>query len=389
MPQQIYSYSPTTPTSPLAYSTSSHGSIPIPITNQRKASVFYPSRNNHTRSSSSSSGFIDTPSLTTSSSTPNSFRSMRHNSLHGQFSIGSLVGSYEESILNGRMSTFPSKPITFIAQIGVLGRGKCKQSLKCPPHINLTFPAHFYELQDVDNPVTPYVGNVDLENGLTGERFKKFAGGYRIPLKGQLQIVIKNLNKTAVKIFLVPYDLSDMPPGTKTFIRQKSYTIPSSYNSMIQDYGVGDKTNNNNNDSFTKSTLRYAIHLQFCSPAKKKVYLYKYVRVVFANRVPNGSEKLNVVNIGPGEPKYVPMGSLNLKGLLGLGLVEENQQDSDNDGRQDEERQRREKKKTIKKDGVNIGKIIGSNGGSALSEKFRQISKDNDEKSSSMIIDGE
>ncbi|RGB25467.1 chromosome segregation during meiosis-domain-containing protein, partial [Rhizophagus diaphanus] len=201
--------------------------------------------------------------------------------------------TFQESILNGRMSTFPSKPITFIAQIGVLGRGKCKQSLKCPPHINLTFPAHFYELQDVDNPVTPYVGNVDLENGLTGERFKKFAGGYRIPLKGQLQIVIKNLNKTAVKIFLVPYDLSDMPPGTKTFIRQKSYTIPSSYNnSMIQDYG---------------STLRYAIHLQFCSPAKKKVYLYKYVRVVFANRVPDGSEKMNVVNIGPGEPKYVPM----------------------------------------------------------------------------------
>lgn len=97
MPQQIYSYSPTTPTSPLAYSTLSHGSIPIPITNQRKASVFYPSRNNHTRFSSSSSGFIDTSSLTTSSSTPNSFRSMRHNSLHSQFSIGSLVGSYEVS----------------------------------------------------------------------------------------------------------------------------------------------------------------------------------------------------------------------------------------------------------------------------------------------------
>ncbi|GBB95159.1 hypothetical protein RclHR1_02490014 [Rhizophagus clarus] len=383
MPQQIYSYSQTTPTSPLAYSTSSHGSIPIPITNQRKANVFYPSRCNHARSSGSF-GFIDTPSLTTSS-TPNSFRSMRHNSLHGQ-----LVGSYEESILNGRMSTFPSKPITFIAQIGVLGRGKCKQSLKCPPHINLTFPAHFYELQDVDNPVTPYVGNVDLENGLTGERFKKFPGGYRLPLKGQLQIVIKNPNKTAVKIFLIPYDLSDMPPGTKTFIRQKSYTIPSSYNSMIQDYGVENKINNNNNDSFAKSTLRYAIHLQFCSPAKKKVYLYKYVRVVFANRVPDGSEKLNVVNSGPGEPKYVPMGSLNLKGLLGLGLVEENQQDSDNDDRQDEERQRREKKNTIlKKNGVNIGKIVGSNGGSALSEKFKQISKGNDEKSLSMIIDSE
>jgi hypothetical protein len=102
MPQQICSYSPTTPTSPLAYSTSSHGSIPIPITNQRKASVFYPSRSNHARSSSGGFGFIDTPFLTTSSSssTPNSLRSMRHNSLYGQFNnelFGSLVGSYEVS----------------------------------------------------------------------------------------------------------------------------------------------------------------------------------------------------------------------------------------------------------------------------------------------------
>ncbi|RIA90580.1 hypothetical protein C1645_769693 [Glomus cerebriforme] len=344
MPQQIYSYSPTTPTSPLAYSTSSHGSVPIPITSSRRANVYYPSRSNHSRSSSSSFGFTDTSFMTALSSTSNSFRSMRHNSQISNELFGSLVGSYEESILNGRMSTFPSKPITFIAQIGVLGIGNCKPSLKCPPHINLTFPAHFYELQDVDNPVTPYVGNVDLENGLTGERFKKFTGGYRLPLKGQLQIVIKNPNKTAVKIFLVPYDLSDMPPGTKTFIRQKSYTIPLSYNSMIQDYGVENEININKNNSFAKSTLRYAIHLQFCSPAKRRVYLYKYVRVVFANRVPDGSEKLKVVNDGPGEPKYVPMGSLNLKGLLGLGLVEDQQEPDNNNGQDEEEKQKGEKR---------------------------------------------
>jgi hypothetical protein len=58
--------------------------------------------------------------------------------------------------------------------------------------------------------------------------------------------------------------------------------------------------------------------LQFFSPAKKKVCLYKYVKVVFANRVPDGSERLKVVNDGPGEPKYVPLGSLNFKGLLGF-----------------------------------------------------------------------
>ena len=36
--------------------------------------------------------------------------------------------------------------------------------------------------------------------------------------------MIKNPNKTAVKLFLVPYDLSDMEAGQKTFIRQRSYS---------------------------------------------------------------------------------------------------------------------------------------------------------------------
>src|SRR4051794_34917763 len=81
MPQQIYSYSPTTPTSPLAYSTSP---VPIPITNQRRVN---PSRSNHAHSSSGSIGFTDTPFMTAG------FRSVRRDSLQGQ--TGTLVGSYE------------------------------------------------------------------------------------------------------------------------------------------------------------------------------------------------------------------------------------------------------------------------------------------------------
>jgi len=49
-------------------------------------------------------------------------------------------------------------------------------------------------------------------------------GGYRIPQQGQLQVIIKNPHKTAVKLFLIPYDLPDMQPGHKTFIRQRSYS---------------------------------------------------------------------------------------------------------------------------------------------------------------------
>ncbi|KAJ2963621.1 hypothetical protein NQZ79_g1404 [Umbelopsis isabellina] len=217
----------------------------------------------------------------------------RRNSLglhHGEL-FGSLVGSYEESILNGRMSTLPSKPITFHAQIGVLGHGACKPSLRCPPHVTLVFPSYFYELEDTDSP-TPYVGTIDLETGLTGDRFKRKPGYYRLPPKGQIQIVIKNPNKTAVKLFLIPYDLSDMPAETKTFLRQKSFGVPES---------------NRGDDSKTssKATLRYAIHLQACCTEKKHIYLFKHIRVVFANRASN--EKLHVVCEDPGVPKYVPL----------------------------------------------------------------------------------
>ncbi|KAG0355751.1 hypothetical protein BG005_005297, partial [Podila minutissima] len=127
--------------------------------------------------------------------------------------------------------------------------------------------------------------NLDLDNGLRGERrFARMPGGMRIPLRGQVQVVIKNPNKTAVKVFLVPYDFSDMPPGTKTFLRQKHYSTGP---------GMGPSSSQG-------GTLRYAIHLQFCCPAPGYVYLYRSIRVVFANRVPDGKESLRVVMEGLG-----------------------------------------------------------------------------------------
>jgi hypothetical protein len=111
--------------------------------------------------------------------------------------FGTFVGSYEESILIGRLSTSPSRPVPFLAEIGVLAIGKCKPSLKCPPHLTLGFSAFFYQLPDEDVP-TPYVGTIDMNvsGGLVrGGDAEKLASslpeclGYRLPLKGQLQIV--------------------------------------------------------------------------------------------------------------------------------------------------------------------------------------------------------
>lgn len=262
----------------------------------------------------------------------------------------SMVGSYEESILRGRMSTTPSKPLEFMAQIGVLGLGNCKSSLRCPSHITLPFSAVFYSYASTshgrskaeDGP-SPYVGQIDLENGLPnpdeGQRLKRKlqqmrnsdqatpeeeahvtepsegetrkptkhkrrskspkappGGRYRIPEKGQLQIIIKNQNKTAVKLFLVPYDLAGMEPGTKTFIRQRSYSAGPIVDNVpgTKDGGTGDRP-----------ILRYLVHLHICSPSKGRFYLYKSIRVVFANRVPDGKEKLRNEFTHP-EPRFTP-----------------------------------------------------------------------------------
>lgn len=216
--------------------------------------------------------------------------------------FGSFVGSYEESILSGRMSTTPSKPLSFLAQIGVLGLGKCKQSLRCPTHVTLPFPAYFYSVGDYDSP-SPYVGQIDLDSALGSQSAKGkkappgVGGSYRIPQRGQLQIVIKNPNKTAVKLFLVPYDLRDMEPGTRTFIRQKAYSV-----------GEAPATTTTDTMSLLtrpkeKDSLRYLIHLQMVCPSRGRYYIFKSIRVVFANRVPDGKERLRNESHGP-DPKY-------------------------------------------------------------------------------------
>lgn len=277
-----------------------------------------------------------------------------------------MVGSYEESILHGRMSMNPSKPLDFTAQIGVLGKGKCKGHLKCPPHVTVPFPAFFYSYPTSgngrsisDDSPSPYVGQIDLENSLpkddpsatrrrrrhvspskaqesniseeisatrmpsaeTQRRREKKSrraespksppgGCYRIPQQGQLQIIIKNPHKTAVKLFLVPYDLGDMEPGTKTFIRQRSYSAGPIIDmplSARKNYGTDrpEASLNTTEDPQDKPTLRYLIHLNVCCPARGRFYLHSSIRVVFANRVPDGKEKLrNEIQLP--EPRYSP-----------------------------------------------------------------------------------
>jgi len=233
---------------------------------------------------------------------------------------GSFVGRFEDSMLAGKLSTKPSKPVEFICDIGVISvkKGKSsnnrKSNIKCPPHLVFPFSAYFYDVEPANYNGTPYVGLINLANDIDINYDMSFLsasslpsasidppGSYRIPYKGQIQVMIKNLHKTAVKVFLVPYDLHDMPVSTRTFIRQKIYK----------------------ENAEKKRTLAYAIHLQFIcvgqevgesiqstedgnispdslnvkSPPptriRKRIYLYKSIRVVFCNR--NDDEKVFIV----------------------------------------------------------------------------------------------
>lgn len=275
-----------------------------------------------------------------------------------------MVGSYEESILRGRMSMNPSKPLDFTAQIGVLGKGKCRGHLKCPPHVTVPFPAVFYSYPTsgtgrsiADDSPSPYVGQIDLENSLPrDESFRRRrrhrsptkiledlipdeagpsrindvdarrrrekrnrraespkcppGGCYRIPQQGQLQIIIKNPNKTAVKLFLVPYDLTEMEPGTKTFIRQRSYSAGPIIDMPLdarKNFGTDrpEASLHTSDDPHDKPVLRYLIHLNICCTGRGRFFLHSSIRVVFANRVPDGKEKLrNEIQLP--EPRYTP-----------------------------------------------------------------------------------
>jgi hypothetical protein len=124
-------------------------------------------------------------------------------------------------------------------------------------------------------------------------------GCYRVPQQGQLQIVIKNPNKTAVKLYLVPYSLDGMEPGTKTFVRQRSFSAGP----MMEKPLTANPEAVLPDPLQHKAILRYLIHLKFCCPARDRYYLYDNIRVVFANRVPDGKESLrNEVQLP--EPRY-------------------------------------------------------------------------------------
>lgn len=78
----------------------------------------------------------------------------------------------------------------------------------CPPHRRLPATVFFYA---PGGTAAPYMGHIRL-----GPR------GYRVARAGSVQLSLFNPHGTLVKMFVVLYDLSRMPPAARTFLRQRT-----------------------------------------------------------------------------------------------------------------------------------------------------------------------
>ncbi|KPJ10621.1 Uncharacterized protein KIAA1370-like [Papilio machaon] len=116
-----------------------------------------------------------------------------------------LLGSFEESALKGRL-----EPVAtvhgFTAELGASGAF-------CPPHRRLPVTVFFYAPGGTN---APYMGHINLG-----------ASGYRVPRAGTVQVSLFNPHGTLVKMFVVLYELTRMPPRARTFLRQRTLYVPA------------------------------------------------------------------------------------------------------------------------------------------------------------------